>query len=90
MDWTAMNIHLFRIINDLGKEYTFLNPVMIFIAEYLILFLAATVILFWVSRGNRNRTMMNLWNTSYFPFCENPKNLIQKTIKSLYNTKGPP
>ncbi|WP_338448081.1 undecaprenyl-diphosphatase [Niallia oryzisoli] len=58
MDWIAINIHLFRMINDLGKEYAFLNPVMIFIAEYLTLFLAATVMLFWVSRGNRNRIMI--------------------------------
>jgi len=55
---SALNIYLFRMINELGKHYTFLNPVMIFIAEYLILFLAAMIIIFWVSRVKKNRIMI--------------------------------
>ena len=33
MSFFELNIHVFRMINDLGKQYTYLNPTAIFIAE---------------------------------------------------------
>lgn len=58
MGISAYNIELFRMINDLGKQYTALNPVMIFIAEYTIFFLALAVVTLWLSRSNNNRLIV--------------------------------
>jgi undecaprenyl-diphosphatase len=58
MSLTDINIHLFRIINDLGKEYTALNPVMVFIADYMIYFLAVAIVFFCLSRNKVNRIMV--------------------------------
>ena len=55
MNLSDMNIEVFRLINDLGKEHTVLNQVMIFIAEYMAYFLVAGVLVFWFIRGNHNR-----------------------------------
>jgi len=33
-----INIYLFRMVNDQGKEYTMLNLVMMFVAEYTVFF----------------------------------------------------
>lgn len=38
MSFFELNIHVFRMINDLGKHYTYLNPSAIFIAEYMVFF----------------------------------------------------
>ena len=35
-----MNENLFRLINDLGKQHTFFNPIFVLIAEYMVIFLA--------------------------------------------------
>jgi undecaprenyl-diphosphatase len=53
-----MNEHLFRLINNLGKEYTILNPGVVFIAEYMVIFLAIAVLVFWFTRVNKNRIMV--------------------------------
>lgn len=53
-----MNESLFRLINDLGKQYTFFNPIFVFIAEYTVIFLAITVITFWFTRVKQNRIMI--------------------------------
>ena len=53
-----LNITLFRMINDLGKELDFLNPLFIFFAEYSMYFLAMAVILFFFTRNGRNRVMV--------------------------------
>lgn len=53
-----MNENIFRLINDLGKHYTFFNPVFIYIAEYLVIGLALVVISFWFTRVNKNRIMV--------------------------------
>lgn len=58
MDLSEMNIHIFRMINDLGKEFTFLNSTMAFVAEYTVFFLALSVIIFWFTRANQNRMMV--------------------------------
>lgn len=52
------NIQLFRLINDIGKEQTFLNPIFVFTAEYLIFVLMLAVIGYWFTRTNRNRIMV--------------------------------
>jgi undecaprenyl-diphosphatase len=53
-----MNENLFRLINDLGKQYTFFNPIFVFIAEYMVIFLALAVITFWFTRVNQKRIMI--------------------------------
>lgn len=53
-----MNEHLFRLINNLGKEYTILNPGVVFIAEDMVIFLAIVVLTFWFTRINKNRIMV--------------------------------
>lgn len=52
------NIELFRMINDLGKQYPAVNPAMVIIAEYMVFFLALAVILFWFTRKTENRMMV--------------------------------
>lgn len=53
-----LNIDLFRMINDLGKQFPAVNPTMVIIAEYMVFFLALSVILFWFTRINKNRMMV--------------------------------
>lgn len=53
-----MNENLFRLINDLGKEYTNFNPVVVVIAEYMVIFLALAVLTFWFTRKYKNRIMV--------------------------------
>jgi len=53
-----INIYLFRMVNDLGKEYKILNPIMVLVAEYTVFFLALAVIIFWFARSNQNRMMV--------------------------------
>ncbi|WHY96908.1 undecaprenyl-diphosphatase [Peribacillus simplex] len=55
---SEMNSKLFRMINNLGKQYTDLNPFFVFIAEYMIFFLVLAVLLFLFSRRNKNRIMV--------------------------------
>ncbi|WP_170169136.1 undecaprenyl-diphosphatase [Mesobacillus subterraneus] len=53
-----MNVELFRMINNLGKEYQILNPVFVFIAEYTILLLAAVVLFYLISGKPGSRLMV--------------------------------
>ncbi|SDJ90852.1 undecaprenyl-diphosphatase, partial [Aneurinibacillus migulanus] len=39
MVFSQFNIDAFRLINDLGKQYPYLNPVIVFLAEYMLYFL---------------------------------------------------
>ncbi|MBT2647595.1 undecaprenyl-diphosphatase [Bacillus sp. ISL-34] len=55
---SEMNSKLFRMINNLGKQYTDLNPFFVFIAEYMIFFLVLVVLMFLFSRRNKNRIMV--------------------------------
>jgi len=55
MSITEVNIDLFRMINDLGKELTALNPIFVFIAEYTIYFIALWLILLLFTRNKINR-----------------------------------
>ncbi|MFC7680209.1 undecaprenyl-diphosphatase [Paenibacillus sp. GCM10028914] len=58
MDISKINVELFRFINDIGKEYAFLNSTFIFLAEYMVYILALLTILFWFSRKLSNRMMV--------------------------------
>lgn len=58
MALSEMNSNLFKMINNLGKQYTDLNPFFVFIAEYMIFFLALAVLMFLFSRNNKNRIMV--------------------------------
>lgn len=58
MDLFQMNVDLFRLINDFGKEHTYLNHTFIFIAEYMVFVLALCVLIFWFTRTKENRIMI--------------------------------
>lgn len=58
MDFSEVNIALFRLVNDLGKEYTYLNPVFSFIAEYMVFLLALSVLIIWFRRDKDSRLMI--------------------------------
>lgn len=53
-----LNVNLFRMINDLGKEYVSLNPIIVLIAEYALYFLILSVFIFLFSKSKRNRLMV--------------------------------
>ncbi|PLT27614.1 undecaprenyl-diphosphatase [Peribacillus deserti] len=55
---SEINVDAFRMINDIGKEYTSLNPIAIFIAEYMVFFLALAMLVYWFTRTNKNRMMV--------------------------------
>jgi undecaprenyl-diphosphatase len=69
MNFLDENIYLFRMINDLGKQYSYLNPGMVFIAEYMALFLALGVVLIWFTRKKQSK-MMIVCATITFVFAE--------------------
>jgi undecaprenyl-diphosphatase len=58
MSISELNINLFRIINDIGKDFTYLNPAMILIAEYMVLFLVLSVLIFWFTGRKTSRIMV--------------------------------
>lgn len=58
MNISEWNVHLFRLINDAGKEYTFLNPIMAFIAEYMVIFLALSMVTIWFTKNRKNKMMV--------------------------------
>lgn len=58
MHFSEINIQLFRMINNLGKELTLFNPAMVLIAKYMVVFLALSVIIFWFTRREHNRMMV--------------------------------
>lgn len=53
-----LNIELFRMINDLGKEYAFLNPFFVFFAKYLIYFVIIAALCFLFTKNRVNRMMV--------------------------------
>ncbi|MEN1939225.1 undecaprenyl-diphosphatase [Paenibacillus sp. 102] len=58
MSFSQLNIDAFRAINDLGKQYSFLNSTMIFLAEYMVYFLGLIIIAYWFTRSRKNRMMI--------------------------------
>lgn len=58
MALSEANIYFFRLINDLGKQYPHFNSSIVFFAEYMVYFLALSVIYFWFRRNENNRMMV--------------------------------
>lgn len=58
MNIQHLNIQAFRMINDLGKEFTFLNFPMVVIANYFVVLLALTIILYWFTNSKKNKMMV--------------------------------
>ncbi|MMZ45981.1 Undecaprenyl-diphosphatase BcrC [compost metagenome] len=58
MVFSQFNIDAFRLINDLGKQYPYLNPVIVFLAEYMLYFLCLSIVVYWFTRTNKNRMMV--------------------------------
>ncbi|MDH4619208.1 undecaprenyl-diphosphatase [Brevibacillus sp. AY1] len=58
MNLMEINISAFRAINDLGKQFAFLDPVFFFFAEYTVYLLALAVVIYWFTRTNENRIMI--------------------------------
>jgi undecaprenyl-diphosphatase len=55
---TSINADVFRAINDLGKQFSFMNPIMVFVAEYLLYILALYVLVCWFTRNRGNKMMI--------------------------------
>ena len=79
-----LNTDVFRMINDLGKQFTLLNPIMIFIAEYLVYFLVLYVIACLVSGKKQNRIMI-LCAVISFGIAE----IIGKLVGKIYANHQP-
>lgn len=58
MEISEVNIQLFRAINNMGKEYPFLNEPFIILAEYAIFLLMAALLIYWFTRKQTNRLMV--------------------------------
>src|SRR5690625_7977098 len=58
MSVSQMNIDVFRMINNLGNQYSFLNPIAIFFAEYMLYILALGMVIYWFTRTKQNRLMI--------------------------------
>ncbi|MDZ5609012.1 undecaprenyl-diphosphatase [Bacillus pseudomycoides] len=84
MSFSQFNIDTFRAINDLGKQYSFLNPTMIFIAEYTVYFLGLIIVAYWFTRSNKNR-MMVIQAASAFVVAE----IIGKIAGKFYSNYQP-
>lgn len=58
MSFSEINITAFRAVNDLGKEYQFLDLTVIMIAEYTVFVLALVMLVYWFTRTYKNRMMV--------------------------------
>ncbi|MGR5989880.1 hypothetical protein ACT7C6_06925 [Bacillus paranthracis] len=58
MSFSQFNIHIFRAINDLGKQYSFLNPAIVFLAEYMVYILALIILTYWFIGSRKSRMMV--------------------------------
>ncbi|MDN3019874.1 undecaprenyl-diphosphatase [Paenibacillus sp. BSR1-1] len=58
MAFSKINIDVFRSINDLGSQFSALNPVVIFMAEYMLFFICFIIVLYWFTRTTKNRRMV--------------------------------
>ncbi|WHY85334.1 undecaprenyl-diphosphatase [Neobacillus novalis] len=58
MSISQLNIDVFRAINDIGKEHASLNPIAIFMADYMIFVLALGMLVYWFTQTNKNRMMV--------------------------------
>lgn len=78
------NVHLFRLINNLGKEYSYLNPTIVFIAEYTVYLLLLSVIMYWFTRTYHNRIMI-ISASIAFILAE----VIGKLVGKIYSNNQP-
>src|SRR5699024_612148 len=58
MNLSEINIELFRMFNDLGKEVMFLNPFMMFFFKYMKYVLLFGIVIYWFTRNRENRIMI--------------------------------
>ncbi|MEJ9111380.1 undecaprenyl-diphosphatase [Bacillus paramobilis] len=58
MSFSQFNIDIFRAINDLGKQYSFLNSTMVFLAEYTVYIFALIILAYWSTGSRRTRMMV--------------------------------
>ncbi|MBE7117753.1 undecaprenyl-diphosphatase [Bacillus paranthracis] len=58
MSFSQFNIDIFRAINDLGKQYSFLNPTIVFLAEYMVYILALIILTYWFIGSRKSRMMV--------------------------------
>ncbi|WP_020060782.1 undecaprenyl-diphosphatase [Bacillus sp. 123MFChir2] len=58
MSFSQFNIDVFRAINDLGKQYSFLNSAMVFFAEYMVYILCLIIIVYWFTGSRKGRMMV--------------------------------
>ncbi|MED1468693.1 undecaprenyl-diphosphatase [Bacillus salipaludis] len=57
---SQLNIEAFRAINNLGKDHLFLDPIAVFLAEYMLYFLILGMLVYWFTRTDKNRMMIIL------------------------------
>ncbi|MCY7754599.1 bacitracin resistance undecaprenyl-diphosphatase BcrC [Bacillus haynesii] len=84
MSFSELNIDAFRFINDLGKEYSMLNPVVYFMAEYMMYFLALGLVVYWLTRTTKNRLMV-IYAVIAFVVAE----ILGKIMGSLHSNYQP-
>ncbi len=53
MSFSQFNIDIFRAINDLGKQYSFLNPAIVFLAEYMVYIFALIILAYWFTGSEK-------------------------------------
>ncbi|HFU7086233.1 TPA: undecaprenyl-diphosphatase [Bacillus cereus] len=58
MSFSQFNIDIFRAINDLGKQYSFLNPATVFLAEYMVYIFALIILAYWFTGSRKGRMMV--------------------------------
>ncbi|RAS92581.1 undecaprenyl-diphosphatase [Bacillus cereus] len=58
MSFSQFNIDIFRAINDLGKQYSFLNPAIVFLAEYMVYIFALIILAYWFTGSRKSRMMV--------------------------------
>lgn len=78
------NIDAFRVINDLGKQYPSLEPMIIFVAEYTVYFLALLMLFYWFTGLKQNR-MMAIYSIFAFIVAE----VIGKTVGLFHSNHQP-
>ncbi len=75
MDLFETNVDLFRAINDLGKEYTYLNNFFIFTAEYMVFLLCILYDFLYLSKEmgvHMDYACPRCWGLSYLGRCALP------------------
>lgn len=69
MDVSQLHIELFYAINEWGTRYPALSPAVVFVAEYMVYVLAASMLIYWFTRTSENR-MMVIQASFSFAFAE--------------------